>query len=1026
MDTFLADLHIHSCYSRATSRSLDPLSLAAWGAVKGIQVVGTGDFTHPGWLQMLEENLVQGEDGFLHVKDPQDLSSYVPGMEHELTVRTRFMLSAEISSIYKQGGTVRKIHNLVFFPSLESARKFNQKLGQIGNLSADGRPILGLDSRSLLEIVLETDPKGFVIPAHIWTPWFSLFGSKSGFDSLEECFGDLSEYIFALETGLSSDPDMNWLWSNLDRYTLVSNSDAHSAENLGREVNLFQGEASYEGIYRALRRESLGHKFLGTLEFYPEEGKYHLDGHRKCGVSMDPKQTFAHKGICPVCGKNITVGVLNRVMALADRESPVKPSFHPGYSSIIPLKEIISEFLAVGPKTKKVQVFYNRLIHEFGSEMQVLQQVPVEDLRKFYPPLGVGVNRMRSGEVIRRPGFDGEYGVVRVFTPEEREEFKQGKRLFPVFQEKETDSYKGLEVDSGIREKKHPVPEDSIRFNTAQQKAIDHGPGPVAVQAGPGTGKTQTLMGRVSRLLQQGVNPRQILVLTFTRRAAQELKERLSRIYGPGQALPRAETMHAMAFEHWKNVYGEEPLILGEEEAEKVFAAANPDLQGQALKKSWQDLGLAREERKDIPACGERYARQKQDWNLVDYTDLLEFWLEEMRSGEYLRPYTQVLVDEVQDLSRLQLLLIRELLPAGGEGFFGIGDPRQSIYGFRGAVGDVVQSLRSFWPELELVTLTENYRSSQEILDLSQELYPGDTRLRAKKKIPAQMTYFQAINGAQEAQWVGERIRGLLGGTGHWQKDSGSETEFLAPEDIVVLVRFKALARGLEKELHRSGIPVSMPQEEPYYRDSRVEQILGAVARVLGVSWEDKGIECPERILAEGPQGMAAYLGDMPPFDKMFWQSSAFQELKKEYQRHGGWAALLNHIRLESDLDQARMRAQKVKILTMHAAKGLEFEAVFIPCLEDGIMPFSGTDFLLGKGGRDSSCDSDEEKRLFYVSLTRAKKYLFLSQAQTRKIFGRTLNLQQSRFLSGLSLKGVQKIRTRVEKKQKEKRPRLF
>jgi len=820
---------------------------------------------------------------------------------------------------------------------------------------------------------------------------------------------------------------MNWMWSKLDRFAMVSNSDAHSAENLGREVNLFQGEMSYEGMFRALRREGLGNRFLGTLEFYPEEGKYHLDGHRKCKVVMDPRQTLAHRGKCPVCGKNVTVGVLNRVMAMADRDEPVRPDYQPGFSSVIPLKEVISEFLGVGPKTKKVQGFYNSLVHRFGPELQILQNVPVEDLGKFHSPLGKGIARMRAGEVIRRPGYDGEYGVVRVFTDTERQEFKKGKRLMPAAGDTPEQRYKRIKSLQEVPDQASGSSEKPLEFNAAQKQAIEAGPEPVLVLAGPGTGKTQTLMGRVSRLLEQEVNPRHILVVTFTRKAASELRERLISIHGENHALPLAETMHAMAFEHWKKVYGEEPLILGEEEAFKVFAESSPELKGSALKKAWQETGAAREQMLKIPAAGESYNRQKQDWNQVDYADLLEFWLQELQSARFVRACTHVLVDEIQDLSRLQLEIIRELLPEGGEGFFGIGDPRQSIYGFRGAVGDVPEVLGSFWPDLQAVTLTENYRSAKEILELSQGLFPEDASLEAGVDDPGKMTMYRAVDGVQEAHWVGQRIGELLGGAGHWQMDGKTGRPALAPEDIAILVRFKALGVVLEKELHQMGISVSMPQQEPFFQDHRVELILKAAARVLGVSWSEEVFECPEKVLAKGPLGLAAYLGDIPPFDRFFWQSRAFRELEKQYREKGGWTGLINHIRLESELEQAEMKSRKVKILTMHAAKGLEFEAVFLPCLEDGIVPFAGMDFLLGKPVyAEQKSDELEEKRLFYVALTRARRHLFLSLAGSRKVYGRQLMLKESRFFSGLDLSGVRKTRARICKAKREKRPRLF
>ncbi|MFN2267679.1 MAG: UvrD-helicase domain-containing protein [Desulfonatronovibrio sp.] len=1024
MDVFLADLHIHSRFSRATSKTLDPPALAAWAQIKGISVVGTGDFTHPGWLDMLEQYLYQGEDGLLHLKEDHDLRDKVPGYEHEVKSKARFILSAEISSIYKQGGKVRKIHNLVFMPGFDQVRRFNSRLERIGNLKSDGRPILGLNSRDLLEMVIDTDPLAYVIPAHIWTPWFSLFGSKSGFDRLEDCFGDLSSHIFALETGLSSDPEMNWMWSKLDRFSMVSNSDAHSAENLGREVNIFQGEMSYEGIYRALRREGLGHRFLGTLEFYPEEGKYHLDGHRKCGVVFDPRQTLANKGKCPVCGKDITVGVLNRIMALSDREAPVKPAFQPDFFSVIPLKEIISEFLGVGPKTKKVQAFYNQVTSKFGSEMNVLQDVPLEDLRKFSSVLGSALRRMRSGEVIREPGFDGQFGKISVFSPKERHEFKKGKALIDVWDSQKDKGYTRISPDCIGKSESENLQEEKIILNDSQKEAALYNHGPLLVVAGPGTGKTQTLMARVVELLQEGINARHVLVLTFTRKASREIKDRLVQIQGSGQALPRAETIHAMAYEYWQSIYGEAPLILDEEDAFKVFSMANPDLKSASLKTAWKDLSLIREEQDSVSTAGENYARQKQDWNLVDYNDLLEFWLEEIKSGKFVKPFTHVLVDEVQDLSSLQFDLIKSLVPENGHGFFAIGDHRQSIYGFRGALKDVKEVMLSSWPDLKVLYLIQNYRSSQNILDFSQSLYPEDIKLEARKDLTGKIYFFQAVNSSQESHWIGDKIKMLLGGTSHWQQDNAPEDQLLAPEDIAVLVRFKGLIPLLEKEFERRGIPVSVPENQPYFKDKRIELILKAVAQVMGIiSDEDKVFDCPERILTGGPKSLSAYLEDMPPFDRIFWQSKTFKTLEREYQRLGGWAGLINHIKLESELDQVELRARKVSIMTMHAAKGLEFDTVFLPCLEDGIVPFAGADMLLGQiDAAEKKNDLSEEKRILYVALTRAKKNLYLSMAASRKIYGRQVNLKISRFFKDMPFEGVHMTKGKIQKTRREKK----
>jgi uncharacterized protein (TIGR00375 family) len=430
MNHFRADLHIHSRYSRATSRKLTAANLAAWARVKGLHVLGTGDFTHSAWRNELKEALEYDEaSGLYKVRDARAIDAELP--EYEMKgekTDALFMLQGEISSVYKRGGAVRKVHNLVFMPNFEAAEKFSRKLAAAGNLDSDGRPILGLDSRDLLEMVLEADPKAFLIPAHIWMPWFSLFGSKSGFNDITECFGDLSSEIFALETGLSSDPEMNRMWSALDAYRLVSNSDGHSGENLGREANLFFGPVSYEGIYNALKGLPTETTFKGTLEFYPEEGKYHLDGHRKCNVVLDPEETRSLNGICPVCGKPLTVGVLYRVMELADRDDPVYADGKT-FSSLIPLPKILSEILDCGSKSKKVSALHARVIAKFGSELAVLQDIPTEELARFMPPLGEAVERMRTGKVTRDGGYDGEYGTVKVFSPEERREFSKGALL---------------------------------------------------------------------------------------------------------------------------------------------------------------------------------------------------------------------------------------------------------------------------------------------------------------------------------------------------------------------------------------------------------------------------------------------------------------------------------------------------------------------------------------------------------------------------------------------------------------------
>lgn len=421
---FYADLHIHSHYSRATSKDLDLEHLYLWAQLKGIQVVGTGDFVHPGWLKELEEKLEPVEEGLFKLKE-----AYAKPMDALVPARcrgtVRFLLTVEISNIYKRLDKVRKVHNLIWAPSFESAKKIQARLGAIGNIKSDGRPILGLDSRDLLEIALEADPHNLFVPAHIWTPWFSALGSMGGFDQMKDCFADLIGHIHAVETGLSSDPLMNWRLSQLDDFILVSNSDAHSPGKLGREANLFDTELSYRGIYNALvDRNDKG--LIATLEFFPEEGKYHYDGHRACGVRWHPVETIKNKGICSVCQKPVTVGVMARVEELADRPEGAKSSRYRPYYSIIPLPEVIGEAKKVGPSSKAVTQAYNQMLTNLGSEFSILRDVSIEEIKKSAgETIAEGINRMRQGKVEINPGFDGEFGTLEIFKSGERENIEK-------------------------------------------------------------------------------------------------------------------------------------------------------------------------------------------------------------------------------------------------------------------------------------------------------------------------------------------------------------------------------------------------------------------------------------------------------------------------------------------------------------------------------------------------------------------------------------------------------------------------
>ena len=414
----IADLHVHTKYSRATSPRMNLPTMAMWARRKGIGLLGTGDFTHPGHFAAIEEQLAlphSNGNGLFVLKGKEADDS-----------ATRFMLTAEVSNIYKQGDKTRKIHSLLFAPSIEAARKINKTLAGLGNIASDGRPIFGFSAKDLIKLTLEADPTCMLIPAHAWTPWFSIFGSKSGFDSIEECFGEYAPQIHAIETGLSSNPEMNRRVSALDNITLISNSDAHSPSKLGREANVLDCDLDYRDVTRVIK-EGDPKEFLFTVEFFPEEGKYHFDGHRSCGVRLTPEETLKAEGLCPECGSGVTVGVSSRVEELCDRpetgeQAPKVPS-----RALVPLQEIIAEALGRGYNTKGVGAEYKR-ITDASTEFSVLLDLAEEELLKIAAPRVVeGILKVRRGELSISPGFDGEFGLVKIFTDDEKAKTAKAK-----------------------------------------------------------------------------------------------------------------------------------------------------------------------------------------------------------------------------------------------------------------------------------------------------------------------------------------------------------------------------------------------------------------------------------------------------------------------------------------------------------------------------------------------------------------------------------------------------------------------
>jgi uncharacterized protein (TIGR00375 family) len=959
---YYVDLHIHSRYSRATSSNLSLPLLASWAQIKGIRVVATGDCLHAGWLDSIQTHLIPDGSGLFMIQNIPEIRSLVPWYTAAFLGEVRFILSTEISSIYKKNGVVRKIHNLVYLPRVEAAWALRRRLERIGNLDADGRPILGLDSRDLLAMVLDIHPEAFLIPAHIWTPWFSLFGSKSGFDSLEECFGDLASHIFALETGLSSDPEMNWLWSALDRFTLVSNSDAHSADKIGREANIFSGNLSFSGLREALAGQNNHTQFLGTLEFFPEEGKYHLDGHRACGVVLTPQETQDVQGICPQCGKPLTLGVLHRVFQLADRQHPKHPPGKPGFTSLIPLHEILGEVLGVGATSKKVQQFYSQLIHTFGAEIPLLLDAPEKDLRMVHPLLGEAIARMRRGEVQRIPGYDGAYGRIHTITPQDRVRFGAPSTLLETVPKR-----RRKEPLSTLLLPSSPQHSD---LNRDQDQAV-RDPGPVVVVAGPGTGKTHTLVARVVALVQGGVAPEDILVVTFTRKAAGELIQRLQRHL---TSLPQADTLHAVAYRALQRT---RPL-LSEDDARRLFAQAHPQLTSRQAHEVYARFQRHRETM--TPDVAPAYTAIKERMGVWDYTDLLEIWLHELRLG-HLRPFAHVLVDEAQDLSPLQWEVVRHLARPHGSGVFLIGDPDQSIYGFRGAAGEMEAIARSLWPEVRVVRLAQSYRSAPEILEVAS-CFSRFPPLQAVQPGPGEIVIAQFPDAHAEARWVATQVAEMLGGSGHWQMDR--QVANLAPSDMAVLVRSHSLMEPLEEALRDAGVPVYRAEGHPLSAHPDVMVLMQGVRVFWGLVEGEVPSGVDAALVAQGPMALAkVLLGARQEI------SAAVAQLEERFQALGAWEPLVAELELEHANHALYQAAQGVPLVTIHAAKGLEFHTVFIPCVEEGILPWG-------------SSSEEEEMRLLYVAMTRARKRVILSWAASRRMFGALMAGGPSRFLSRL------------------------
>ncbi len=1063
---FYADLHVHSKYSRATSREADLKHLALWARLKGLTVVGTGDFTHPAWFEEIRDKLVPAEPGLFRLR---------PDLERELDGRlppscrgpVRFLLEVEVSTIYKKGDRTRKVHHLLYAATLDTAARLREKLGAIGNLAADGRPILGLDSRHLLEITLASGPDAYLVPAHVWTPWFAALGSKSGFDSIEECYGDLAPHIFAIETGLSSDPPMNWRVSRLDRFTLVSSSDAHSPPKLGREASAFATDLDYFAIRRALET---GSGFAGTVEFFPEEGKYHLDGHRACGVRMEPAETRSASGLCPACGRPLTVGVLSRVEELADRPDVSNVSGAPGpapppraapFRCLVPLPEVLSELRGVGVTSQAVQQELFRLMSKLGPEIDILERLPLEDLRKVGDSLLVeALTRLRAGEVHRDAGYDGEYGVIRLFAPDE---LRQREIVAPLFggmegaEEHPNRTEKSPQnppapggpslppgreaVGSGGRpgggrlaEVRPPagstVSSHLATLDPEQRAAAEIVDGALLLVAGPGTGKTRTLTHRLAHLIaERGVAPESCLALTFSRRAATEMEERLSTLLPTAAGRITVSTFHGLG------------LRLLTEQAEAAglapgFRIATPverteivrDLFGLSpsserradrLAESigrWRRQGGQEESEEndpELPGRAAAYEAALANRNLLDFDDLLLrplalFGARPDLAALYRERFRHLSIDEYQDIDPLQYALVRLLASQAGS-LFAIGDPDQSIYRFRGADVGFFLRFREDWPGARVLHLTRNYRSTRTLVAAACQairpgsLVPGRRLVAVRDGASPRVGIERAASERAEAELVVHTLERLVGGTSGFSFDSGrvdgreagnagkaGTGESLSFSDVAILYRTEAQTPALLEALGRSGIPFQKRSHRPLAESAGVRTLLSHLTapsdRLRPASAEallDRAVA--ERTAADPAERMAL--------------AAAAELLRPAAVRAGDdLERLLAEVALEGEIDTWDPRAERVSLLTLHAAKGLEFPVVFLVGCEDGLLPLT----FPGAVAERNEADLAEERRLFFVGITRARDRLFLFHSARRSLHGESRERRPSPYLADL------------------------
>ena len=1059
---FIADLHIHSKYSRATARNLDFEHLYQAARIKGISVVGTGDFTFPAWVDEIESKLEEAEPGLFALKKgiAEKIDADLPKDFHR---PVRFMLQTEISNIYKKNGRVRKNHNLVFFPGLDSVRRFNARLDTLGNIRSDGRPILGMDAADLLSLMLDIDDRGFFVPAHIWTPWFSMFGSKSGFDSMQDCFGGLTSHIFAVETGLSSDPPMNWRIQDLDGIRLISNSDAHSPGYLGRNATVFNTDLSFFHIRNALAGNDAD-AFQGTLDMFPHQGKYHYDGHRKCHVSLNPSETTKLGGICPVCGRPVTLGVLNRVQELAVRPEGYVPENRHGFHSIIPLADIFSEILDVGPRSKKVTEACGKAITRLGPELDILVDRSADDIEKegmFL--LAEAIRRMRSGKIQIQPGYDGEYGRVSIFTAREKQELTggtaclfavsdPGPKSVPLSESRQPAFHKRPVSKPPAGLFPGPGGHDLLAgLNPDQLKAVESSARAMIIQAGPGTGKTRTLTARIAYLIsEKGVDPGAVLALTFTNKAAGELKDRLSRHLKDRSAGVSATTFHAFCLKLLQQYQGFDGVLVDDVMREDIIrqilgkTGKLKDIRetGRRLSFCLQNLlgpndSLETVTGPDTVASFRKIYREYDslcaELNVVDFEGLIFSAVRMLTQDEEIladvrRQFPYIFVDEYQDLNFGQYELVKWM--SADAHITVIGDPDQSIYGFRGSDNRYFKQFAEDFPGCDQIRLVRNYRSDQVILDASFQVIRKScgndepTRIYSDIHRRRKLIVKETLSEKEEAVVIGKMIEKWMGGTSFLSMDAGKADLDIQKEygfsDFAVLFRTRGQSEIFGQVFEKAGIPFQTADKYQWLEVDGTREIVNLCRIMTGRNlWHTDRTGLPKdrpRMeiqtlkkemagfgIADGLTRLAGLTGLDAVIRRDRKTELAFDRLLALAGAYANLTDFMNHLALNQDPDTLAGNIEKVSLLTLHSAKGLEFPVVFVAGCEQGLIPFA-------RDGEHVE-ELNEERRLFYVAMTRAMDILCLTHARKRTVFGHLVQRRRSMFIDD-----IEKDLTRLEK----------